>query len=48
MWNVEQRDGPVMELFEVEGSREHRVVIGYKMGGTKNFFRSVCAMGSAA
>jgi glutamate dehydrogenase len=27
---VERRDGPVIELFEVEDSRERRVVIGYK------------------
>lgn len=39
MWNVEGRFGPVIEMFEVEGTRERRVVIGYKMGGTKNFFR---------
>ena len=39
MWNVENRYGPVIELFEVEGSRERRVVIGYKMGGTTQFFR---------
>ncbi len=41
MWNVESRDGPVLELFEVEGTRERRIVIGYKMGGTKHFFRCV-------
>ena len=41
MWQVESRYGPVMELFEVEGSRERRIVIGYKMGGTSRFFRSV-------
>ena len=39
MWNVESRDGPVIEVFEVEGSRERRMVIGYKMGGTTRFFR---------
>ena len=41
MWNVESRYGPVIEVFEVEGSRERRLVIGYKMGGTSNFFRSI-------
>jgi len=28
-----------MEVFEVEGSREKRLVIGYKRGGTAKFFR---------
>jgi len=41
MWNVESRYGPVIEVFEVEGSRERRLVIGYKMGGTSRFFRFV-------
>lgn len=41
MWNVEQRFGPVIEVFEVEGSREKRIVIGYRMGGTTSFFRFV-------
>ncbi|KAG8900548.1 NAD-dependent glutamate dehydrogenase, partial [Tulasnella sp. 417] len=41
MWNVENRFGPVIEMFEVEGTRERRVVIGYKMGGTKNFFSAL-------
>ena len=39
MWNVETRYGPVIEVFEVEGTRERRMVIGYKMGGTSHFFR---------
>ncbi len=41
MWSVQQRYGPVIEVFEVEGSRERRVVIGYKMGGTKKFFSAL-------
>lgn len=41
MWNVESRYGPVFEVFEVEGTRERRLVIGYKMGGTSKFFRFV-------
>ncbi|KAF9813238.1 hypothetical protein IEO21_05724 [Rhodonia placenta] len=41
MWNVETRYGPVIEVFEVEGSRERRLVIGYKMGGTKKFFSAL-------
>ena len=39
IWMVESRYGPVMKVFEVEGSRERRLVIGYKMGGTSRFFR---------
>lgn len=30
MDEVERRSGPVIEMFEVEDSRERRVVIGYK------------------
>ena len=30
MSEVEARSGPVIEMFEVEESRERRVVIGYK------------------
>jgi hypothetical protein len=41
MWNVETRHGPLIKVFEVEGSREGRLVIGYKMGGTSRFFRFV-------
>ncbi|KAF8817116.1 NAD-specific glutamate dehydrogenase [Phlegmacium glaucopus] len=41
MWNVESRHGPVMEVFEVEGTRERRLVIGYRMGGTSGFFSAL-------
>lgn len=41
MWSVEERFGPVIEFFEVEGTRERRVVIGYKMGSTKHFFSAL-------
>ncbi|TFK48742.1 NADH-dependent glutamate dehydrogenase [Heliocybe sulcata] len=41
MWQVESRYGPVMEVLEVEGSRERRMVIGYKMGGTSRFFSAL-------
>lgn len=41
MDNVLQRYGPVIEVFEVEGSRERRVVIGYKMGATRGFFNAL-------
>lgn len=30
MSEVERRSGPVIELFEVEDSRERRIVIGFK------------------
>ena len=41
MWSVESRYGPVIEVFEVEGTRERRVVIGFKMNSTSHFFRFV-------
>jgi glutamate dehydrogenase len=41
MWNVEERYGPVIEFFEVKGTREKRVVIGYKMGTTAHFFSAL-------
>ncbi|KDQ16076.1 hypothetical protein BOTBODRAFT_54204 [Botryobasidium botryosum FD-172 SS1] len=41
MWNVENRYGPVIEMYEVEGTREKRIVIGYKMGGTQHFFSAL-------
>ncbi|KAG8789909.1 NAD-dependent glutamate dehydrogenase [Serendipita sp. 401] len=33
--------GPVIQFFEVEGTRERRVVIGYKMGTTQHFFSAI-------
>lgn len=41
MDQVRKRSGPVIEMFEVEESRERRIVIGYKMGGTKQFFSAL-------
>jgi glutamate dehydrogenase len=41
MNEVERRSGPVIEMFEVEESRERRVVIGYKMGTTQGFFSAL-------
>jgi glutamate dehydrogenase len=41
MWNVEFRYGPVIEVFQVEGTRERRLVIGYRMGDTSNFFSAL-------
>jgi glutamate dehydrogenase len=28
MWNVELRYGPIIEVFEVKGTRERRLVVG--------------------
>ncbi len=41
MNEVEKRSGPVIELYEVEESRERRIVIGYKMGSTSGFFSAL-------
>lgn len=41
MWSVEKRYGPVIEVFEVEGTRERRVVMGFKMNSTSHFLRFV-------
>jgi glutamate dehydrogenase len=41
IWNAESRYGPVIEVFEVEGTRERRLVIGYKMGATTHFFSAL-------
>ncbi|KZS93784.1 NAD-specific glutamate dehydrogenase [Sistotremastrum niveocremeum HHB9708] len=41
MSSVLKRFGPVIDVFEVEGTRERRIVIGYKMGGTKHFFSAL-------
>ncbi|KAL8278108.1 hypothetical protein RQP46_009568 [Phenoliferia psychrophenolica] len=36
-----KRMGPVVTAYEVDGTRERRVVIGYKQGGTKRFFSAL-------
>jgi glutamate dehydrogenase len=36
-----ERTGPVIECFEVEGTRERRLVIGYKQGTSKRFFSAL-------
>ncbi|RXK35332.1 glutamate dehydrogenase [Tremella mesenterica] len=41
MNEVERRQGPVIEMYEVEESRERRVVIGYRMKGTRAFFSAL-------
>jgi glutamate dehydrogenase len=38
MRNVLQRNGPVIEVYEVQGTREHRLVIGYRQQSTQGFF----------
>ncbi|KAF9123510.1 NAD-dependent glutamate dehydrogenase, partial [Linnemannia schmuckeri] len=35
------RTGPVIEMFEVEGSRERRLVIAYKQQTTQSFFSAI-------
>ncbi|WFD36784.1 glutamate dehydrogenase [Malassezia cuniculi] len=35
------RYGPVIEMFEVVGTRERRLVIGYRMGTTSNYFSAL-------
>jgi glutamate dehydrogenase len=39
--HVLARYGPVIEVFEVEESRERRLVIGYKSGACKGFFSAL-------
>ena len=38
LWNVERRFGPVLEVFEIEGTKERRLVIGFKMGSISRYF----------
>ncbi|KAL1916544.1 uncharacterized protein VTP21DRAFT_5735 [Calcarisporiella thermophila] len=38
---VLQRTGPVIEMFEVENSRERRLVIGYRQRSTQQFFSAM-------
>jgi glutamate dehydrogenase len=33
--------GPVIEMFEIEGSREHRLVVGYRQLTSTSFFSSL-------
>lgn len=41
MSEVERRSGPVIEYFQLEDSREYRIIIGYKMGGTHRYFSAL-------
>lgn len=38
---VLQRTGPVIQMYEVEGSREKRLVIGYRQRSTQSFFSAM-------
>lgn len=38
---VLQRTGPVIEMYQVEGSREKRLVIGYRQRSTESFFSAM-------
>ncbi|KAI8343348.1 Glutamate/Leucine/Phenylalanine/Valine dehydrogenase-domain-containing protein [Chlamydoabsidia padenii] len=41
MCDVLQRTGPVIKMFEVKGSRERRIIIGYRQRSTKGFFSAM-------
>lgn len=38
---VVQREGPVIEMYEIDGSRERRVIIGYKQDTTPGYFSAL-------
>lgn len=38
------RTGPVIEVFQVENSREHRVVIAYRQESTRSFFSALSSL----
>jgi glutamate dehydrogenase len=41
MCDALQRTGPVIKMFEVQGSRERRIIIGYRQRSTKGFFSAM-------
>ncbi|CAO3633164.1 unnamed protein product [Mucor fragilis] len=41
MRNVLQRTGPVIEMYDVQGSRERRLIIGYRQRSTQGFFSAM-------
>lgn len=41
MQNVLQRTGPVIEMYEVQGKRERRLIIGYRQRSTKGFYSAM-------
>ena len=38
---VLERAGPVMEMFDIEGTRERRLVIGYRQGSAQSYFSAL-------
>lgn len=36
-----ERAGPVIEIYNIEGSTDHRVVVAYRQGSSKGFFSSL-------
>ncbi|GMK59497.1 hypothetical protein CspeluHIS016_0801030 [Cutaneotrichosporon spelunceum] len=38
---VARRSGPVIESFQLEDTREYRIIIGYKQGGTRRYFSAL-------
>lgn len=41
MRNVLQRTGPVIEMYDVQGTRERRLIIGYRQRSTQGFFSAM-------
>ncbi|KAI8873321.1 NAD-dependent glutamate dehydrogenase [Ramicandelaber brevisporus] len=41
MRNVLSREGPVIEMVELEGTRERRLIVGYKQGSTQGFLSAM-------
>ncbi|CAK9782342.1 NAD-dependent glutamate dehydrogenase [Cutaneotrichosporon oleaginosum] len=41
MDEVSRRSGPVIESFQIEDTREYRIIIGYKQGGTRRYFSAL-------
>lgn len=41
MCDVLQRIGPVIQMYQVEGTREHRLIIGYRQRSTQGFFSAM-------
>lgn len=41
MYHVLQRTGPVIEMYDVQGTRERRLIIGYRQRSTQGFFSAM-------
>lgn len=41
MRNALTRTGPVIEMYEVQGTRERRLIIGYRQRSTQGFFSAM-------